>query len=185
MKKSIAGFLAGVSLLGLSSMASAVVAVNDITRTIDSGPGIGSLLSRPLSVTFTFLDLPAAAGGGTLTVSAFGDINDIGENVDVYVENTFLGTLFDDQTFDVPSIELTDSLSIPSANFAALLADGKLDVTLRVDETNGASAVRFDSLSLTYAAAVPEPGEVMMMVAGLGLVTAFARRRQAQTATGS
>lgn len=178
MKKSISRLLAGVSLLGLSSMASAVVAVNEITRTIDSGPDIGSLMSRPVSVTFTFSDLSPAAGSGTLSVSAFGDINGIGENVDVYAEGTFLGTLFNDQAYDEPAIALTDSLVIPGATFATLLADGSLDVTLRVDETNGASVVRFDRVSLTYAAAVPEPGEAMMLFAGLGLITALAARRK-------
>lgn len=185
MRKSIARLLAGISLLSLSSMASAVVAINDVTRTIDSGPDIGSLMSRPVSVTFTFFDLSPAAGGGTLSVSAFGDINDIGENVDVYAEGTFLGTLFNDQAYDEPALALTDSLVIPGATFATLLADGTLDVTLQVDETNGASAVRFDSLSLTYAAAVPEPSEALMLFAGLGLVTALAARRKARAAAGS
>jgi hypothetical protein len=146
------------------------------TQTIDSGPGIGIFFNRPFSVPFTFTSLSPPPGVGVLTVSAFGDINNNVETVDVYFHGTLLGSLFDDQFYFEDPIALTDSLVIPVPVIASAMPSGNLTFNMVVGQNSETSQVRFDSLNLTYPARITEPSTYMMLLAGLGLLGFMARR---------
>ena len=161
------------------------------TQTIDAGPGIGVFFNRPFSVPFTFTDISPPPATGQLTVSAFGDINNIVETVEVYSRGVLLGSLFDDQFYAQDPIALTDFVTVPVPIIARSIAGGSLTFNMVVPSDSATSQVRFDSLTLTYQvpghglglnqnaiAAVPEPSTWALMLSGLGLLGFIARRRK-------
>lgn len=140
-------------------------------QTIDSGPGIGVFLNRPFSVPFTFTSLSPPPGPGVLTVSAFGDINNNIETVEVYFEGTLLGSLFDDLFYFEDPIALTDSLLVPVPVIASAMPTGTLTFNMVVGSGSATSQVRFDSLTLAYR--VPEPTTLALLglaLAGFGFL---------------
>jgi hypothetical protein len=141
-------------------------------QTIDSGPGIGVFHNRPFSIPFTFTSLSPPPGPGLLTVSAFGDINNSVETVEVYWEGTLLGSLFDDFFFFEDPIALTDSLLVPVPVIASAMPTGILTFNMVVGSDNETSQVRFDSLTLAYR--VPEPTTLALLgiaLAGFGFLS--------------
>jgi hypothetical protein len=143
----------------LASATATVAAPVVYEHTIESGPGIGVVVNRPASVAFLFPATPPPGGDGLLTVTAFGDLNNSDETVDVYLEGVFVGALFDGPLVPEDPVMLTDSVMLPLAQLTAATDDGSAVFTLVVPSTSGAAFVRFDSLRLAYDrhSAVPEP----------------------------
>ena len=153
-------------------------------QTINSGPNIGVTFGRPSTVDFTFTGTPMAIAGdviGTLTVTAFGDLNNpVTEMLEVFAES--LGGTQLDSLFGIPCAdpcELTDSITIANADLAGFTADGSVTFVFNVPATSGISQIEYRSLNLTMTGSViPLPAALPLFLSALAVFGFVARRRR-------
>jgi hypothetical protein len=154
-------------------------------QTIDTGlnlPGADNRTFRPFELSFTFTDAFAPTSDGVLTVTAWGDLNNVIETVEVYAESSsgvFLGSLFDFMTVEDDPVRVTDTLTIPLLDLMDFTSDGLVTFVMVVGETSQTSGVRFEILNLSYAA-IPEPSTFGLFAVGLVGLGVMSRRRRKQ-----
>lgn len=141
----------------------------------------------------------APTGPGTLTLTLFGDFaNPFAETVDVSVEGVALGVLLDlmpgNDAFDNASFddlgndylsEIVTSAPLDLATLAAIVADGRIEVSLALGaEVGDLSALfprqEFLRAAISYealATEIPEPAALALLCALL-VAPALARRRR-------
>lgn len=114
----------------------------------------------------TFPDTPLPEFGGTLTITATGDLDALDESFAVTIEGTDFGVYFDDMPLDG-----TEVIGLSRSQIGNWVEDGQIDVTISPSATVGNASV---SLYLNYGS-IPEP----TTLATLGLaITAMGLRRR-------
>jgi hypothetical protein len=158
------------------------------------------------TLTYTFTLTPAEiadiaanpAGIGTLSMTAARDLGlraGTATNTDFLVttiDGTLIGNLFGDTVSTCPAgenfgpinftcgpnyhndVSAISSLTIPSALFQAAAADGSISAL--INPTDDVGRLKVFSLTLEYAATVPEPASLLLVGAALAAAAAMRRR---------
>jgi len=148
---------------------------------------------RPNTTVFTFENALAPGGDGTLTATAFGDLDGPGEDVEVFAETfggTSLGILLDIPGCGECGDARTDTILISQTWLEQFAADELINFAFAIHPDNGASFVRYHSINLTYpleagehqngppVSAVPLPATLPLLLSALVGLWGFSRWRR-------
>ncbi|MFN0136403.1 MAG: PEP-CTERM sorting domain-containing protein [Phycisphaerae bacterium] len=155
-------FRFGAAALLVGGFAATAAADNVYSNTIVGG---WSFEAAPPFV-LTFPDTPLPEFGGTLTITATGDLDALDEYFAVAIEGTDFGIFFDDMPLDG-----TEVIGLSRTQLGDWVEDGQVDVTISPSATVGNASV---SLYLNYGS-IPEPTTMAML--GLAITAMGMRRR--------